>query len=49
MADCHNLFLGFNNSITLKGERKDSLRKSKNSLHSKIKKYKKTKPKEIQP
>ncbi len=39
MANCHSLFIEFNKSITLSSSRKSSLRSSRDSLRSTIKKY----------
>lgn len=50
MANCHSLFIKFNESITLTSTRKNKLKSSRNSLRSRIKKYiKDEKPDETQP
>jgi|SaaInl4_135m_RNA_FD_contig_41_346909_length_1408_multi_4_in_0_out_0_2 hypothetical protein len=50
MANCHSIFIKFNESITLTSSRKSSLRSSRNSLRSTIRKYiKDEKPDETQP
>lgn len=50
MANCHELFIEFNNSIMLNDVKKEKLRKSRNLLRDDIKSYmKKNKPDEILP
>lgn len=39
MANCHNLFTGFNSTIRLKDAKRKSLKKSRKSLRDKIRKY----------
>lgn len=39
MANCHDLFLNFNDNITLDSEKKSSLRTSRNAIRDDIKKY----------
>lgn len=50
MANCHNLFLDFKNTITLSKPKKDNLKISRRDLRKKIRKYfKEKKENEIQP
>lgn len=50
MANCSEILKSFNNTITLSGAKKESLKRSRKDLRKKIKKYfREKKPDEIQP